>query len=389
MRARARAACAFVAAVALDAGALLAQPIAVAPQSALEPGGPAAARIGDLWNLMLWLGSAVTVVVLAGLAYAIWRHRPPEEIPEADRPPDARGERHNDESGSRGTRSRETGGRGSTESGRPRTERIATRVMVGGGMIFPAVVLGVLLVFVMRVLAATSLPSHLVSQPADPPREGELTIAVTGHQFWWEVHYLDRDPQRQFETANELRIPVGRRVVVRLAAGDVIHSFWVPGLQGKMDNVPGRTNALLIQASDTGRWRGQCAEYCGIQHAKMALVVVAVPPDEYERWAATQRAPRREPPDSSARADEATFLASGCVLCHGVRGTPARGGQGPDLTHFASRLTVAAGTLPNTTGHRYGWVADPQAIKPGSRMPAVPMTAAELHAIVRYLGTLE
>jgi cytochrome c oxidase subunit 2 len=365
-------------AVALLAAEMLAQPIAVAPQSALEPGGPAAKRIGDLWNLMLWLGSAVTVVVLAGLAYAIWRHRPASEVPEADRPPDARGETTNDESG----------GRGHTERGRPRSERTGVRVMVGAGAVFPAIVLGVLLVFVMRVLAATSLPSHVVGQPADPPREGELTVAVTGHQFWWEVQYIDRDPQRHFRTANELRIPVGRRVVVRLAAGDVIHSFWVPGLQGKMDNIPGRTNALWIEASAPGRWRGQCAEYCGVQHAKMAFVVVAVPPDEYDAWAARQREPRREPVDSASRADEATFLGSGCVLCHAVQGTPARGTLGPDLTHLASRLTLAAGTLPNTPGHLHGWIADPQAIKPGSRMPAVPMTASELHAIARYLGTL-
>lgn len=359
--------------------AALAQPIAVAPQSALETGGPAAAQIGDLWNLMLWLGTAVTVVVLAALAWAIFRRRPGELAPEADRPADPRGERLNDESG----------GRGAEERGRPWSERVGVRVMVGGGAIFPAIVLGALLVFVMRVLAATSLPSHVVAQPASPPREGELTIQVTGHQFWWEVRYLDADPQRHFETANEIRIPVGRRVVVRLAAGDVIHSFWVPGLQGKMDLIPGRTNALYLEADRPGTWRGQCAEYCGVQHAKMALVVVAMPPADYERWAAHQRLPAAPQRDSAGRADEAAFLASGCVLCHAVRGTPAQADLGPDLTHFASRLTLAAGTLPNTPGHRYGWVANPQALKPGNRMPAVPLTAAELHAIVRYLGRLQ
>ena len=359
--------------------ALLAQPIAVAPQSALEPGGPAAARIGELWDLMLWLGTAVTVVVLAGLAWAIFRRRPATEVAEADRPADVRGERHNDESG----------GRGGTDRGRSRDEQIGVRVMVGGGVVFPAIVLGVLLVFVMRVLAATTLPSHVMAQPADMPRPGELTVAVTGHQYWWEVEYLDTEPQRRFETANEIRIPVGRRVVVRLVAGDVIHSFWVPGLHGKMDLVPGRVNAMFLQADRPGRWRGQCAEYCGVQHAKMALVVVAEPAEQWERWAALQRQPAREPVDSVAHGDRAAFLASGCVLCHAVRGTPARGDLGPDLTHLAGRLTLAAGTLPNTAGHRYGWIADPQAIKPGSRMPAVPMTAPELHAIARYLGTLD
>ena len=366
-------------ACALLRAGVFAQAIAVAPQSALETGGPAAASIGELWNLMLWLGTAVTVLVLAGLAWAIFRRRPADAQAEADRPADARGERLNDESG----------GRGSAESGRPRSERIGVRVMVGGGIVFPTIVLGILLVFVMRTLAATSLPSHVFAQPADPPRPGELTVLVTGHQFWWEVEYLDADPRLRFETANELRIPVGRRVVVRLAAGDVIHSFWVPGLQGKMDNVPGRTNALWLEASQPGRWRGQCAEYCGVQHAKMAFVVVAEPAAQWEAWAARQRRPAPEALDSGARADRATFLASGCVLCHAVRGTPAGGDLGPDLTHLASRLTLAAGTLPNTPGHRYGWVADPQAIKPGNRMPAVPMSAAELHGVVRYLGTLE
>ena len=370
---------AVLGACALVRSAVFAQAIAVAPQSTLETGGPAAASIGALWNLMLWLGTAVTVLVLAGLAWAIFRPRPADLEAEADRPADARGERLNDESG----------GRGREDSGRPRSERIGVRVMVGGGIVFPTIVLGGLLVFVMRTLDATSLRSHMFAQPADPPRPGELTVLVTGHQFWWEVEYLDVDPQRQFETANELRIPVGRRVIVRLAARDVIHSFWVPGLQGKMDNIPGRTNAIFIEASHPGRWRGQCAEYCGIQHAKMAFVVVAEPAAQWEAWAERQRRPAPEPPDSGGRADRATFLASGCVLCHAVRGTPARADLGPDLTHLASRLTLAAGTLPNTPGHRYGWIANPQAIKPGSRMPAVPLSAAELHGVVRYLGTLD
>ena len=370
---------AMLGACALLRSSVFAQAIAVAPQSALETGGPAAASIGELWNLMLWLGGAVTALVLAGLAWAIFRRRPADMNAEADQRPDTRGERLNDESGARGR----------VESGRPRSERIGVRVMVGGGIVFPTIVLGFLLVFVMRTLAATSLPSHVFAQPADPPRPGELTVLVTGHQFWWEVQYLDADPQRQFETANELRIPVGRRVIVRLAAGDVIHSFWVPGLQGKMDNIPGRTNALALEASHPGRWRGQCAEYCGIQHAKMALVVVAEPAAQWEAWATRQRSPAPAAADSVARADRATFLASGCVLCHAVRGTIAAGDLGPDLTHLASRLTLAAGTLPNTPGHRYGWIADPQAIKPGSRMPAVPMAPAELHGIARYLGTLD
>jgi cytochrome c oxidase subunit 2 len=360
------------------AAQFIAQAIAVARQSALKTGGPSAERIGALWNLMLWSSIVVTVLVLLALAWAIWRPRQSGLLPEADRPADARGDALNDESG----------GRGLEETGRPRTERIGARVMVGAGAIVPAVILGVLLVITMRVLAAVSLPSHALAQPDDPPRPGELTVKVTGRQYWWEVEYLDAEAQRRFETANELRIPVGRRVIVRLATDDVIHSFWVPGLGGKMDLVPGRTNVMFIEASRPGVWRGQCAEFCGVQHAKMAFVVVAEPPDRWEMWAAQQRLPAPVPRDSLALADTETFLTSGCVLCHAVRGTPARGELGPDLTHLASRLTLAAGTLPNTTGHRYGWIANPQAIKPGNKMPAVALSPQQLDAIVRYLDTL-
>lgn len=362
----------------MSAAQLLAQAIAVAEQSALSTGSPAAARIGDLWNVMLLTSIVVSALVLAALAWAIWRPRPPGLAAEADRPADSRGERLNDESG----------GRGLEESGRPRTERIGARVVVVAGALVPAVILGVLLVLSMRMLDEISLPSHALVQPDDPPAPGQLTVKVTGRQYWWEVEYLDPEPQRRFETANELRIPVGRRVIVRLVSDDVIHSFWVPGLGGKMDLVPGRTNVTFIEASRSGVWRGQCAEFCGLQHAKMAFVVVAEPADAWEAWAERQRRPAATPADTFAATDRTAFLESGCVLCHAVRGTPARGELGPDLTHVASRLTLAAATLPNTPGHMYGWIANPQAIKPGNKMPAVPMTARQLHAIARYLGTL-
>lgn len=361
------------------AACVLAQDIAAAPQSVLEPGGPAAERIAALWNVMLALGTTVTVLVLAGYAWALFRPRRAEPAPEADRPADSRGERFNDESG----------GRGLEERGRPWSERVGVRIMVGAGIVFPALVLGVVLVFMLRAWSAISLPSHTVRAFDELPATGELVVEVTGRQYWWQVEYLDAEPRRRFETANELRIPVGRRVIVRLRSDDVIHSFWVPGLQGKMDLIPGRVNAIALEASQPGVWRGQCAEYCGVQHTNMAFVVVAEPPARYEAWATRQRAPAAAPRDSATLADQATFVESGCVLCHTVRGTPARGEMGPDLTHLVGRLTLAAGTLPNTPGHLYGWVANPQAIKPGSTMPAVPMSARELHAIVRYLGTLE
>ena len=346
-----------------------AQPRAVAEQSALSPGGPAAAEIERLWEIMLWTSTGVTVIVLAAIAYALFRRRPPDEIPEADRPADPRGELANDE----------TGRRGGKDSALPRSERIGTRWMVIGGIVAPALILTALLFYTLATLGALS-----------PGRDDEahLTVEVTGHQWWWSVRYLGPEESQIAITANEVRIPVGQRVRVLLRAEDVIHSFWVPGLQGKADMTPGRTNVTWLQADAPGTWRGQCAEYCGMQHAKMALVVVAQPPDEFARWLDLQRQPAADPAEAGGIADRDTFLESGCALCHTVRGTLAHGSAGPDLTHLASRLTLAAGELPNTAGHLYGWIANPQALKPGTKMPAVPLETEQLHAIVRYLQTL-
>ncbi|MDQ2670213.1 MAG: cytochrome c oxidase subunit II [Gemmatimonadota bacterium] len=349
---------------------LATQAAAVAPQSALEPSGPAAAEIARLWDIMAWLGGGISVVVIALLLYALLRRRRPDELPpEADRPPDPRGELTNVESA----------GGGREESGRPRSERLGARWMVAGGIAFPTVVLTALF-----VLSLDSLGALYPRGNAD----GVFTVEVIGRQWWWDVRYLDTAPQRIVPSANEIHIPVGQRVRVLLRSDDVIHSFWVPGLQGKMDMIPGRTTVTWLQADSAGTWRGQCAEYCGMQHAKMALVVVAEPPEQFARWLASEARPAVPPADSALAADREAFLQSGCVLCHTVRGTPARGGTGPDLTHVASRRTLAAGELPNTLGNLYGWIANPQALKPGSHMPAVEMTPGQLHAIARYVASL-
>lgn len=348
----------------------LAQAAAVAPQTSLDPGGPGAQDIVELWNAMLWLGAAITVLFVALLVYALVRRRRPEELPpEADRPPDDRGEHANIEDGRRGRE----------DQVMPRSERLGVRWMIAGGVVFPALVLTVLFVFTLRAMDVTS-----------PARETEaaLTVEIVGRQWWWEIRYLDPDPSREVVTANELHLPVGQRVRVRLRAFDVIHSFWVPGLQGKTDMIPGRINWTWIEASAPGVWRGQCAEFCGLQHAKMAMVVVAETPEAFARWLEGQRAPAAAPSDSVVGLGQSIFLRSACSNCHTVRGTPALARAGPDLTHVASRLTLAAGELPNTRGNLYGWVANPQGLKPGTRMPAVPLTADELHAVVHYLGTL-
>jgi cytochrome c oxidase subunit II len=349
---------------------LLVQAVAVAPQSALDPAGPGAAKIDWLWDLMLWSGTAITALVVTLLLVALLRRRPAAELPpEADRPPDPRGEYENVE----------TGGRGRAGEGRPSSERKGARWMVIGGVVFPALVLTALFLLSLDVLG-TIYPRR--NEPAP------LTIEVTGYQWWWGVRYLDSAPSRIVRTANELHIPVGRRVRVLLRSGDVIHSFWVPGLQGKVDMIPGRTNTSWLQADRSGTWRGQCAEFCGMQHAKMAFVVIAEPPEEFARWLANERAPAAIPSDSVGLAARETFLRSGCVLCHTVRGTTALGSAGPDLTHVASRRTLAAGELPNTQGNLFGWIANPQALKPGTKMPALPMTAEELHGIARYIRSL-
>ena len=356
---------------------LLLQPSAIGEQSALRTAGPAANEIGALWNLMLGLGLGATVLTFTALAYALFRKRRSHELPpEADRPADAGGELHNDESG----------GRGREDVGRPRSERRGVQAMIVAGVIVPVVVLSMVLVVTLRVLAKIT---------PTPTSSNTIVIDIAGRQYWWAVRYLDAEPSRIFETANELHLPVGIPVQLRLRTVDVIHSFWVPGLAGKMDLVPGRTNVMTLQADRAGVWRGQCAEFCGVQHGKMAIVVVAEPKEQFERWRAAQQASATsvtllDSAQATAQlADRDVFLRSGCVLCHAVRGTSAGGRAGPDLTHIATRLTLAAGTLPNNTGNLYGWIADPQSHKPGSAMPAVPMTAVELHAIARYLGSLK
>jgi cytochrome c oxidase subunit 2 len=218
--------------------------------------------------------------------------------------------------------------------------------------------------------------------------DAEVHVSVTGQQWWWAVEYQSATPSNIVRTANELRVPVGRRVLVTLRSTDVIHSFWVPALQGKKDLIPGHETSLRIQADREGVFRGQCAEFCGHQHAHMAFYVVAERPDRFARWLSAQRRPASDPGDALALRGRDVFLSGPCVMCHTVRGTPAGSRLGPDLTHVASRLSLAAGTLPNTTGHLAAWIANAQGIKPGSRMPAVSLAPDDLQALVAYLRTL-
>jgi cytochrome c oxidase subunit 2 len=216
-----------------------------------------------------------------------------------------------------------------------------------------------------------------------------VVIEVTGHQWWWEVRYLNSDASSIFTTANEIHVPVGVPVTLNLRAADVIHSFWVPNLHGKQDLIPGKIATIWLQADQAGNYRGQCAEYCGLQHAHMSLMVVAESRDQFNSWLANQIQSAPTPPTASAQRGQQIFLSSTCVMCHTINGTPAGSNIGPNLTHVASRQTIAAATLPNLRQHLSQWVVDSQKIKPGNRMPPNNLSPEDLHALLDYLQSLK
>ncbi|HKU39314.1 MAG TPA: cytochrome c oxidase subunit II [Polyangiales bacterium] len=216
-----------------------------------------------------------------------------------------------------------------------------------------------------------------------------LPIEVTGKQWWWQVRYLDAQPTRVFSTANELHIPVGRNVRLQLVASDVIHSFWAPNLQGKRDLIPGHDSSLVLRADRPGRYRAQCAEFCGGAHAQMSLWIVAEPPAVFEAWAAQQRKSAREPETELQHAGKLVFLRAACPACHTIQGTTAQSKVGPDLTHLASRIGLAAATYPNRRGYLGGWLLDAQALKPSNHMPNLSLAPRDLHALLAYLESLQ
>lgn len=216
-----------------------------------------------------------------------------------------------------------------------------------------------------------------------------LTVKVIGHQWWWEIQYQNSDVSQMVTTANELHLPVGHPVQLQLESRDVIHSFWVPALHGKRDLIPGYTNVITVRADQPGLYAGRCAEFCGLQHANMALTVVAEAPPAFEAWLAAQRAPARAPGTAAAAHGRQVFLQSACPLCHNVTGTRAFGLVAPDLTHVGSRLTLAAGALRNDAGALERWLDDPQALKPGSHMPIVALRPQDRRDLVAFLEGLK
>lgn len=310
------------------------------PPSAIHPQGPAAERIAELWWILLAVGGAVFVLVMLLLLLALLRRsQQADSLAPALAAPG--------------------GG----------------RMILLGGVVMPVLVLtGVLALTVNTLLAL-----------AAPATNEEDVVEVIGHQFWWEVRY----PGHEVITANELHIPVGVPVHLRLGAQDVIHSFWVPELHGKLDMIPNQTNSFWLQADRAGVFKGLCAEFCGVQHAKMTFLVVAQPEAEHRAWLQQQQAPAALPSEPLAQRGLEVFLGAGCAHCHTVRGTDATGNLGPDLTHLAARRTLAAGILPNEQTNLANWIVNPQHSKPGNLMPPTPLTDADLQALLAYLATLQ
>lgn len=318
-------------------------------QSALDPKGPKAEAISHLNWFFITVATIVYLVVIGALIFALRRatNRPVAFM--------------------------------ETDAEEPERERTRIRWVAGAAA---ATALVLLLFIFVDVSTARSLSQVGGAKP--------LRIDVVGHQWWWEVKYPDvGDPQNIVETANEIHVPIGRAVFIKMTSGDVIHSFWAPNLDGKKDLIPGHETRTWFRADTAGVYRGQCAEFCGHQHANMAFFIVAEPRVDFERWLLSQKSPAPTPTDSLAQAGERVFLSGTCAMCHTISGTSAGSHVGPDLTHLASRRTIAAGTLPNTTGNLAGWILDPQSIKPGSKMPANQLDPQSLRALLAYLATLK
>ncbi|HJQ19047.1 MAG TPA: cytochrome c oxidase subunit II [Gemmatimonadaceae bacterium] len=313
-----------------------------ATHSALNPIGPNAERVYRLYQFFLVTSIIVWIAVIVGLFWAAKRHRDPVEADTPDR------------------------------------ESRAHRWIFG----LTAVTVAVLAVSLVYDLA---LGHSLTRRDSNVM----LSVRVIGHQWWWEVEYEDPIPQNRVHTANELHVPVGIPVALKLESQDVIHSFWAPSISGKKDLIPGHHNELYFRADTAGLYRVQCAEFCGLQHAKMAMYVTAEPKDKFAAWLAAQRQPAPVPVDTLANRGRLVFETANCSTCHTITGTTARGTVGPDLTHIATRTSLAAGTLSNTRGNLAGWIVDPQRIKPGVIMPSNGLEPADLQALLAYLGSLK
>jgi cytochrome c oxidase subunit II len=316
-------------------------------QTSLNPAGPAAAHIEHTFAVIFWITATVYLLVMAVLVVSVWRKRSSlDAFPEPQQTTEA-------------------------------SDRLATRAV--------AVAMAVTLVLVFVMLISSFRTSRALGKMNN---ETALTIDVYGHQWWWEVQYPNDESDKIVETANEIHLPVGIPIRIHGTSRDVIHSFWAPNVQGKRDLMPGYETDVIMQVDQVGRWRGQCAEYCGEQHAHMSFYMVAEPKHEFEQWLSGEAESASPPNTLQTIHGQHVFLTHACVLCHTIRGTPASARVGPDLTHFASRSTIAAGMLPNTIGNLGGWILNAQTLKPGSRMPPNQISGSELQDLLAYLETL-
>lgn len=319
-------------------------------QSVLHPQGPQARNIYHVWNLFLGVAVIVWVLVAVAMLYAIGRRRAATNTTGAIKPPEE------------------------PDAAADRTRGRVVGALVG---LTVATLFGL-------VVASVSTGRAIASLHTQSP-----IFRIVGHQWWWEIKYSNPDPSKTFITANEIHIPVGRPVEIELESRDVIHSLWIPELHGKRDLIPGHMAHLVIQADQPGTYRGQCAEFCGYQHAHMAIEVIAEREHDFQTWLSHQRAPARRPVSDQEKRGLNVFLTRSCVLCHNIQGTLAAATNGPDLTHVASRRTLAAGTLPNLHGQLAAWILDPQGAKPGTYMPANALSNEELGPLLTYLETLQ
>lgn len=316
------------------------------PQNMLAPGGPAARRLADVGSFVLLVFIVVSVVMWVLIAWLALRRR------------------------------------GTLAEHAPWDAGGGMRWVAIGGFTIPAIILAIVFVLTLRTMSAFPMGDDEMHAP--PPM-----LRIIGHQWWWELQYLVGGETQQVITANEIHIPAGQPVDIELRTADVIHSFWVPELHGKVDLVPGKVNRIRLQADRPQLFRGECAEYCGPQHANMILVVQADAPSDFRAWLARERSDAVTPSAADATHGEQLVMSNACVLCHTIRGTGAHGLVGPDLTHVGSRRWIAGNELENNTANLAAWVTHAQALKPYAKMPNLSVFGGtDLLDVVAYLQTL-
>jgi len=322
-------------------------------QSALNPAGEQGGSIAKLWWIYFWVLTVIFILVAIFLFLAMLPRRSREPAGQSDQPSQSR-------------------------------ERSIATVVIG------AVIASIVVLFVLLLIDFFAVRSIYALNDQNTADADPLTIKITGHQWWWQVEYENEsEPSKAMTTANELHVPIGRPVKLTLQSSDVIHSFWVPNIHGKKDLVPGHPTEMWLKATQPGTFRGQCAEFCGLQHAHMRLTFIAETTQAFEQWMQSSSSDAPQPTTDTQQRGLQVFMSNQCMMCHTINGTNARATVGPDLTHIGSRDMLAAGSIPNTRGYLAGWIANPQNINPGVRMPPNTLPSDDLNALLDYLESLK